>query len=138
MAPPPSFVPVRRVTWLLFFVVARISSSFETEFMPKGSHRLAAMNLELENIPAAQLTAAWPLILGLCAVSFWLYSLYQLFFHPLARIPGPKLAAISHAYEFYHDVIRNGMYIWEIEKMHEKYGKQRGLHISCFFFTWAK
>lgn len=54
----------------------------------------------------------------------WIVSktLYRLFFHPLSHIPGPKLAAASHALEFYHDVIRGGMYIWEIERMHEKYG----------------
>lgn len=80
------------------------------------------MKLDLQHLPTAQLAAAWPLILGLCAASICLKSLYRLFFHPLSRVPGPKLAAISHAYEFYYDVVRNGMYIWEIEKMHEKYG----------------
>ncbi|KAJ5973770.1 benzoate 4-monooxygenase cytochrome P450 [Penicillium waksmanii] len=47
---------------------------------------------------------------------------YRLFFHPLSKIPGPKLAAISYLPEFYHDVVRKGMYMWEIEKMHQKYG----------------
>jgi hypothetical protein len=51
-----------------------------------------------------------------------LRSIYRLYLHPLHHIPGPKLAAISHAYEFYHDVIRGGLFVWEIEKMHEKYG----------------
>lgn len=47
---------------------------------------------------------------------------YRLFFHPLAKFPGPKLAAISNIPEFYYDVIKKGMYMWEIERMHEKYG----------------
>lgn len=64
------------------------------------------------------------LILGLGGLYFVLTSLYRLYFHPLRRFPGPKLAAITHGYEFYHDVFRRGMYLWEIEKMHEKYGKQ--------------
>ncbi|KAK3936257.1 cytochrome P450 [Diplogelasinospora grovesii] len=63
-----------------------------------------------------------PLVLGLGTAYFVVRSLYRVFFHPLSHIPGPKVAAISHAYEFYHDVIRGGMYIWEVEKMHEKYG----------------
>lgn len=47
---------------------------------------------------------------------------YRLFFHPLAKFPGPKLAAISYLPEFYYDLIKKGMYMWEIERMHEKYG----------------
>ncbi|PQE19030.1 cytochrome p450 protein [Rutstroemia sp. NJR-2017a WRK4] len=48
-------------------------------------------------------------------------SIYNLTLHPLSHIPGPKLAAISSLYEFYWDVIRDGKYIFEIEKMHAKY-----------------
>ncbi|KAL9080164.1 MAG: hypothetical protein Q9157_001009 [Trypethelium eluteriae] len=66
----------------------------------------------------------WLLFLGICATLFLARSFYRLYLHPLRRIPGPKLAAITHGYEFYHDAIRHGMYIWEIEKMHQKYGKQ--------------
>ncbi|KAF2237960.1 cytochrome P450 [Viridothelium virens] len=64
----------------------------------------------------------WLLFLGICATLFLARSFYRLYLHPLRRIPGPKLAAITHGYEFYHDAIRHGMYIWEIEKMHQKYG----------------
>jgi hypothetical protein len=41
---------------------------------------------------------------------------------PLAKFPGPKLAAVTLWYDFYYGVIRNGLYIREIEKMHAKYG----------------
>jgi hypothetical protein len=37
----------------------------------------------------------------------------------------PKLAAATFLYEFYYDVIKGGMYIWEIERMHEKYGTSK-------------
>lgn len=47
---------------------------------------------------------------------------YDLFFHPLRKFPGPKLAAIWYFYEFYYDVIKDGTYLWEIEKMHRRYG----------------
>ena len=47
---------------------------------------------------------------------------YRLVFSPLAGFPGPKLAAITDLYEFYFDFFRNGVYIFEIEKMHQRYG----------------
>lgn len=52
-----------------------------------------------------------------------LRSVYRLYFHPLRKIPGPKLAAITHGYEFYYNVIKRGMYVWEIERLHQIYGQ---------------
>ena len=52
-----------------------------------------------------------------------LRTVYHLYFHPLSKFPGPKLAAATFLYEFYYDVVKSGMYIWEIERMHEKYGE---------------
>jgi hypothetical protein len=52
-----------------------------------------------------------------------LRTVYHLYFHPLSKFPGPKLAAATYLYEFYYDVIKSGMYIWEIERMHERYGE---------------
>lgn len=50
-------------------------------------------------------------------------SIYRLYFHPLSKIPGPKLAAITSGYEFYFNVIKGGMFIWEMERLHEIYGQ---------------
>ncbi|KAJ4323564.1 hypothetical protein N0V84_004305 [Fusarium piperis] len=63
---------------------------------------------------------------------FWVSYLtckviYNLFFHPLSKFPGPKIAAIGTYYEFYHDVIRDGTYLWRIEEMHRKYGNEHPL-----------
>lgn len=66
----------------------------------------------------------WLLFIGFCCAYFSIKSLYRLYLHPLRHFPGPKLAAITHGCEFYHDVVRHGMYIWEIEKMHQQYGKE--------------
>ncbi|EEQ34237.1 benzoate 4-monooxygenase cytochrome P450 [Microsporum canis CBS 113480] len=62
-------------------------------------------------------------------------TIYRLYFHPLSKFPGPKIAAIGRFYEFYFNVIKGGMYIWEIQRMHEKYGpivriNHRELHIK--------
>ncbi|CAI7585619.1 unnamed protein product [Penicillium viridicatum] len=64
-----------------------------------------------------------------------LRTVYHLYFHPLSSFPGPKLAAATFLYEFYYDVVKSGMYIWEIERMHEKYGpivriNPREIHIK--------
>lgn len=49
-------------------------------------------------------------------------TVYNVYFHPLAKFPGPKLAAATHLYEFYWSIVRDGEFIWEIERMHKKYG----------------
>ena len=65
----------------------------------------------------------------LLSVFFVLYVIglyvYRLYFDPLAKIPGPKIAAVSLWYEFYYDVVKRGRYTWKIKEMHEKYGKRR-------------
>lgn len=48
--------------------------------------------------------------------------IHRLILSPLARFPGPKLAAATRWYEMYHDVIRGGQFMFEIERMHAKYG----------------
>ncbi|KAF2866147.1 cytochrome P450 [Massariosphaeria phaeospora] len=58
--------------------------------------------------------------------AFLFYNLglvfYRLFLSPLAKFPGPKIAAATGYYEFYHDYFRHGQYVFEIKKMHDKYG----------------
>jgi len=55
--------------------------------------------------------------------------IYRLFFHPLARVPGPKLAAATQWYEALWDFLKSpGATYWvEIERMHDRYGKYPSL-----------
>lgn len=48
--------------------------------------------------------------------------IYNLFFHPLAHIPGPLLSRATYIPEFWYDVVRSGLYTKQIQKMHDKYG----------------
>lgn len=47
---------------------------------------------------------------------------YRLYFSPLSKFPGPKLAAATLLYEFYYDVVRRGQYTFKIKELHKQYG----------------
>src|SRR5882757_2924468 len=64
------------------------------------------------------------------AASFLAYTLllsfYRLYLHPLSKFPGPRLAACTYWYEFYHDLIAGpfpGQGVFNIERLHKRYGK---------------
>jgi len=56
------------------------------------------------------------------ATYFASLAIYRLYFHPLSKFPGPKLAAITRYYEAYFDIIQNGQYVFKIADLHKKYG----------------
>ena len=72
------------------------------------------------------------LILSLCALVIYSVStvVYRLYFHPLAKFPGPKIAAATRWCEFYYDVAKKGHLIWEIEKWHQQYGRLTNICIT--------
>ncbi|KAF4474743.1 Cyrochrome P450 monooxygenase [Colletotrichum fructicola Nara gc5] len=72
---------------------------------------------------------AWPSVSQVLqsAIALWLLygillAIYRITCHPLAAIPGPKLAAATSWYEIWFDVVRWGRYTHEIKRMHEIYG----------------
>ncbi|TFK24619.1 cytochrome P450 [Coprinopsis marcescibilis] len=77
------------------------------------SHASAA----LASLPQYLFSSPWQALLTstLTAVS-------GLWFHPLARFPGPKMAAITSYYMAYYDVWKQGALNDQLEKLHEQYG----------------
>ncbi|KAI0002389.1 cytochrome P450 [Xylariaceae sp. FL0662B] len=67
---------------------------------------------------ALMLTAAISALAYLCLI------IYRFSFHSLARFPGPRLAAATHWYEAYFELIHAGgsQYAGRIRKMHDRYG----------------
>lgn len=63
-----------------------------------------------------------------CALYCICKCLDNLCLQPLSRCPGPKLVAIGFLYEFCYDVIKDGRYLWEVDKMHRKYGNDNVLN----------
>ncbi|EXJ89675.1 hypothetical protein A1O3_02742 [Capronia epimyces CBS 606.96] len=59
-------------------------------------------------------------------VAYFVYLLglvvYRLYFHPLAKFPGPKYAAISRWHEFYYEVVKKGQFTFKIQELHKQYG----------------
>jgi hypothetical protein len=62
-------------------------------------------------------------------------AIYRLYFHHLAKFPGPRLAAMTGGYELYYDAIKGGMYLKKIEELHEKYGNYDFLFLSFLFLS---
>ncbi|KAF6817883.1 cytochrome p450 [Colletotrichum plurivorum] len=46
----------------------------------------------------------------------------RVYFSPLSKFPGSRLAALTLWNEFYWDVVKRGNFIWRIQDMHERYG----------------
>ncbi|KIX09391.1 uncharacterized protein Z518_00470 [Rhinocladiella mackenziei CBS 650.93] len=62
----------------------------------------------------------------LLAAAFFAYlvllAVYRLYCSPIAKFPGPKLAALTRWYEFYYDVILRGQFTFHIAELHKNYG----------------
>lgn len=65
-----------------------------------------------------------PLLLAGIAAVLYVASLVvsRLVLSPLAKFPGPRLAALSNWYEFYYDVVLQGRFTAHIQSLHKRYG----------------
>jgi hypothetical protein len=67
--------------------------------------------------PSAALYAVSAAVVGVGSV-----AVYRSYFHPLAKVPGPFLPAVTRLYLWYHNVVKDGTYYKKIDEMHAKYG----------------
>lgn len=65
--------------------------------------------------------------LGITTCIYICTCLYNIYLHPLRHFPGPKLAVLGPLHEFWYDVVQDGQFLWEIGKMHDKYGSHKAL-----------
>jgi cytochrome P450 len=81
--------------------------------------------MKLEDLTLG-LASSWTGLAGYLLVAKVVYDLcravYRIYWHPLSKFPGSKLAAATYWHETYYDVFRGHQYIWKIREMHEKYG----------------
>ena len=50
-------------------------------------------------------------------------AVYRLYLSPIARFPGPKMAAATYLFEGYYDVVKRGKYTFKIRDLHAEYGQ---------------
>ena len=50
-------------------------------------------------------------------------AVYRLYLSPIAKFPGPKLAAVTYLFEGYYDIVKRGKYTFKIRDLHAKYGQ---------------
>jgi len=84
-----------------------------------------AIEMKVIAMTGQTLLSQWIFLLGGAILIFSMRIAYLLFLHPLAKFPGPKLAAISRAYEFYYDAILRGQLPFQLQKLHNTYGEFR-------------
>ncbi|EFZ01933.1 cytochrome P450 [Metarhizium robertsii] len=54
---------------------------------------------------------------------YWIpLTIYRIWFHPLSRFPGPKLAASTSLYSHYFNFVQGGNFIRHLEYLHDEYG----------------
>lgn len=78
--------------------------------------------------------ASWRLVCGAILVYYATLVFYRLCLHPLAKFPGPRLAAISRWYEAYYDVVLGGQYTSKIKELHAIHGAI----LTATAVTWSQ
>lgn len=61
--------------------------------------------------------------LSLAVVALTSLVVFRLFFHLLANVPGPAIAAITDYYVTYYDLAKDGNMVKQLERLHRHYGK---------------
>jgi len=75
--------------------------------------------------------------MGIWLVNIVALAIYRLYFSPIAKFPGPKLAALTTWYEFYYEVIQKGRMSFHIQDLHKKYGEKTNWLSPCAVLGWS-
>lgn len=85
-----------------------------------------------DTIPTERFALAAVALLIIYLVYFVGLVIYRLFFSPIAKFPGPKLAAGTYLYEHYYDIVKRGKYTFKLKDLHARYGKSHDYHFVTF------
>lgn len=106
-----------------------LASAVELSRLQLRLANVSASSMTLANLVRAELSrSSFVLISALALIAFLAYTValavYRLYLSPLAKFPGPKLAALSQYYETYYELISGGggNFTRRIKKMHDTYG----------------
>ena len=69
-------------------------------------------------------------VFNIYALYLVILVVYRLYLSPIAKIPGPKLAAATYLYEGYYDVMKRGKYTFKIRDLHAQYGQSLQLYFA--------
>jgi len=72
-------------------------------------------------IYTSEISQLFTSVLFCAAVNVIGVVVYRIFFHPLAHIPGPRLAGATSLYCYWYNA-RGGRFYLQIQKLHEQYG----------------
>ncbi|KAL8690123.1 MAG: hypothetical protein Q9224_004482 [Gallowayella concinna] len=76
----------------------------------------------MDSLPGIHLQPLAQLVLCAFAVYVVGGGFYRLYLSPLAKFPGPKLAALTYWFELYYDLVQGGRYQARISEMHKQHG----------------
>lgn len=106
----------------VFFDVGFRSSNGTSSSSITSLHQLQTL------VSAMTLARLLPAAAVLCVCGAASVVLYRLFFHPISRFPGPRIAAATGLYQIYYDIWKGGKMTQNIIKLHERYGRSLSLH----------
>jgi hypothetical protein len=116
-----SLAYLKRPATQKIYVISNLGASCEFTVISAGLFLTAVMTL----LQVIETTVVLSFLLTAAG------AVRRLYFHPLAHIPGPKLAAVTWWYEFYFDGIRQGRFVFKIQELHKQYGRSlQGRHLS--------
>ncbi|KAI0544301.1 cytochrome P450 [Xylaria curta] len=69
---------------------------------------------------ALSLLHGLPFLVGVGYLTYLVFL--RCFLSQLAKVPGPKLAALTYWYECYYDIVQPAQYAFKIKRLHSEYG----------------